>query len=542
MYPNKLFMFSLLFLAIASGASLAKNLIYKEPTFNLKNPNFTLGGLFELTNALGQASVTGIDRAIAMMCTLKEYNEGKGQGFQVSGVFNGLIYDGGGTLKQSEYAAMRLLEYNLQNQTKVENSSETETVSFTGTDIQVGAIIAGIDTDIFFATQPVYAGFPLTFLGVQFLNSGVGTNTSTEPIPKFKARIVPQSYVISASATSSVAQAIVEMLKYFGWSLVTVIYGRDTFGMEGQYFLQPLLGKNSILTICDYITRSSDEEESNEQIDNLTTCLNENESRVLIIWNGASTKVLTKLAQTIQSKTKYKLVFIAPGVELSTASYVDPNTLEPISTSFLFKNVNLVPFSDSFRACLEEINPETQPYFKTAIFQQYWQEKFSCPEDDDQCIKTSVLSTTIEINQAADSTMLILKSISLMQNNCSLLNLVLNSFNLSTDKKDFCQQETFTAADIYQIVNLVLYLGLPDFLTLGTTLEDNPASTKSLQILQINQTGHLIAVGNYSSTTNTLKIDNSSLYWTDGQVPESGNTSDTFLNNAFNVNFRGYCG
>ena len=80
---------------------------------------------------------------------------------------------------------------------------------------------------------------------------------------------MPQSCCDSASAISSVAQAIVEMLKYFGWS-----FGLDLFlwrfGMEGQYFFVTNFIKNSILTICDYITRSSDEEESTEQIDNLT--------------------------------------------------------------------------------------------------------------------------------------------------------------------------------------------------------------------------------------------------------------------------------
>ena len=122
-------------------------LIYKEPVFSMQNPNFTLGGLFELTYSTGQVNVAGFDRAIAMMCTLKEYNEGYGQGFQVDGIFNVLIYDAGGSLAQSEYAAVKLLEYNLQNET------ENQTVAYTGEDVQIGAIIAGIDTDIFFATQ-----------------------------------------------------------------------------------------------------------------------------------------------------------------------------------------------------------------------------------------------------------------------------------------------------------------------------------------------------------------------------------------------------
>ena len=88
--------------------------------------------------------------------------------------------------------------------------------------------------------------------------------------------------------------------------------------------------------------------------------------------SGASIKVLTKLAQTIQSKTNTKLGFIAPGVELSTASYVDPilwNRFQRVSSS----KCQFSPIFDSFRACLEEINLESQPYLNSH-FQQYWQE------------------------------------------------------------------------------------------------------------------------------------------------------------------------
>lgn len=512
----------LVFIISFLSLKLTEKLYYKEPTFPLHYPNFTLGGLFEMTNSSGQVNVVGIDRAIAMMCTLKEFNEGNtGSAFKVEGVFNGLIYDAGATLTQSEYSAMKLLKYNLRNETG--NKYKKMDIN----SIQIGAIITGIDTDIFFATQPVFTGFPLAFIGVQFLSTGIGSNTTLDPHPFFKARIVPQSFVISASATSSIAEGIVKMLQYFNWSLVTVVYGSDAFGMEGQAFLQPLLQENSILTICNFITKTSDE--SIEPINFLSKCLSENDSRVVIIWSGASTKILVQLAQSIQSKTSCKLVFITPGVELSSAEFIPPNDLKPISTSFVFKNINLVPFTDSFRKCIEEINPSNQTYFNSEIFQEYWQKKFNCPVGNEECLKTSVLATTIEINQSIDATLLILKTINLMQNNCSYLNNLLDEFELNIEKKNYCQIETFTAADIYQIVNLVLYLGLPDFLTLGTSLDNGPGSLKSLQILQINQDGQIFAVGNYSSYTDTLKINNDSLYWTDGIVPESGKETSVIV-------------
>lgn len=311
------------------------------------------------------------------------------------------------------------------------------------------------------------------------------------------------------------ASAIVSMLQYFNWTLVTVVYSRDTFGMEGQAFFQPLLQENSILTVCSIITKTSEEE---AQIQSLADCLNENDSRVVVLWGGASSKVLAQFCRVLQSKTKYKLVFISPGSD--TTEYVASSTLEPISTSFLFKNLNVVPFSNAFEDCLASTQPANQSYFSSQTFQKYWQEKFKCPEGDDQCLKQSALQATIEMSQVSDSTTLILKAISLMQKNCTLLNNILSLYDLNPERKDYCERDEFSASDIYGIVNLVLYLGLPAFLTLGNGNSSSTVSTKSLQVLQVNGTGQLVPVGNYS-TDGVLKINNASLFWTTDSVPES---------------------
>lgn len=497
---------SLLFLLFICFIRLVRTeLVYIEPVYQLSNPNFTLGGLFTITqNSTSVISTDGVDQSLAMMCTLKEFNEGRGP-FNVTGTFNGLIYDAGGTVRQSEYSAMRLLEYNLKESTNTREKSSD--------DIKVGAIIADLDKDIFFATQPIFAGFPLTFLGVQFLSSGIGSNNTLLPNPVFKARIVPQSFVISAASSSSMAMAIVEMLLHFNWTLVTVIYSSDTFGMEGQAFLQPILQQNSILTTCSIITKPADNADET-QISALADCLNRSDVRVVILWSGLDSKVLVQISRSLQSKVDFKLTFITPGSDSS--SYVNSDFLQELSSSFLFKNVNLVPFTDSFKSCLEGIQPSTQEYFESSLFEKYWQQKFKCPPNDEDCLTQSIITKSIDTNQVADSTMLILKSINLMQSNCSTINFLLNSYNLNLKNKDYCEKDEFTASDIYQIVNLVLYLGLPEFLTLGTNYT---GSAHSLQIIQLNQTGKLVPVGKYDNEV--LVIDDSLLYWQNNQVPVS---------------------
>lgn len=487
-------------------------LIYVEPVYSLQNPNFTLGGLFGITVG-PNISTDGVDRSLAMMCTLKEFNERRGP-FNVSGIFNGLIYDAGVTVRQSEYAAMRLLEYNLKDRKASDNLESQD-------DIKVGAIIADLDTTVFFATQPVFSGFPFTFLGVQFLNSGIGGNNTLQPRPVFKSRIVPQSFVISAASSSSMAEAITKMLIYFNWTLVTVVYSSDTFGMEGQAFLQPTLQQNSILTTCSIITRTSSASADDSQLQSLADCLNRSDVRVVILWSGADSRILIQISNLLQSKTNSKLIFITPGSDTST--YVSSSSLQGLASSFLFKNVNLVPFSDSLRGCFDKIKPETQEYFESGLFQKYWEQKYKCPPDDNECLKQSLLASTIDINEVADSTMLILKCIYLMQNNCTSVNFLLNSYDLNLKKKDYCAKDEFTASDIYQMLNLVLYLGLPEFLTYGTNYS---GSLHSLQIIQINQTGQIVVVGNY--TENDLKIDDSILYWNNDNVPESGKHTEMF--------------
>lgn len=146
-------------------------------------------------------------------------------------------------------------------------------------------------------------------------------------------------------------------------------------------------------------------------------------------------------------------------------------------------------------------------------------EKYNCRTDDPECVKQFALISSIDINQATDSTMLILKSIYLMQSNCSALNDLLDFYDLKFKNKNYCTMDEFTATDIYQIVNLVLYLGLPEFLTLGTNSSE---SLHSLQIIQLDQMGKTAPVGNYIK--DELTMDKSKLYWQDGQVPLSGNS------------------
>lgn len=504
-------MFLFLIIAICQHILICfGNLIYEDPVFAIQSPNFTLGGLFGISNPNGSVNTDGIDRAISMMCTLKEFNEGNGP-FKVTGIFNGLVYDAGKTVTRSEYAAMRLLEYNLRDS---QANPEEER-------IKVGAIIADLDTTVFFATQPVFSGFPFTFLGVQFLSSAIiGTNDSLLPRPVFKARIVPQSFVISASSSSTVAAAIVQLLLHFNWTLVTVLYSSDTFGMEGQAFLQPLLQENSILTTCSVITRTSNTTNSTNPLAN---CVNKSDSSVVIVWSGVDSRTLVEICRVIQSGTKKKIVFITPGSD--TTTIVDSANLSTLSSSFLFKNFNLVPFTASFSQCLAEIKPETQKYFHPDLFKSYWEEKFKCSPSDSQCLTDSILSATTDINEVADSTMLILKAIYFIQNNCSTLNNLLNTYGINLQNKDYCAKTTFTAADIYQIVNLVLYLGLPNFLALGTDYSSDDSSSQSLSILQVDGKGQLVPVGNYLNSE--LKMNDSALYWSNnGTAPESGNNQN----------------
>ena len=495
----------LLFLVILS--EITAKLVYVEPVYDLRNPNFTLGGLFTINLNSSTINIDGVDQSLAMICTLKEFNQHLGP-FNVTGTFNGLIYDAGGTVTESEFAAMRFLEYNLKDSRfpdAPENSDK----------IKVGAIIVDLDTDLFFTTQPIFTGFPFTFLGVQFLSSAIGTNNTLIPRPLIKSRIVPQSFALSAASSSSMAEAIVSMLLYFNWTLVSVIYGSDTFGMEGQAFLQPTLQEKSVLTTCNIITRTSDTVDKNE-IQKFADCLNESDATVVILWTGADAKILAQISKILQSKTNKKLIFITPGPTAST--YVSSSDLQELSSSFVFKNVNLIPFTNSFKSCFEDIDPKTQKYFESGLFEKYWTQKYNCSSYDDQCKREAALAVAVDVNQVADSTLLIMKSIYLMQNNCSTLNYLLNSYKLNLKGKDYCAQDNFTASDIYQIINLVLYLGLPEFLTICTNYS---GSLHTLQIIQLNQMGEAVPVGYFAN--NTLKMEDSRLYWEDDQIPKSGN-------------------
>lgn len=116
-----------------------------------------------------------------------------------------------------------------------------------------------------------------------------------------------------------------------------------------------------------------------------------------------------------------------------------------------------------------------------------------------------------------DGTSLIVKSVSLIQYNCTLLNELMRQYNINGRREDYCRLETFTSSDINAILTLSLYLGYGEFLNLG--IEDPNSVPMGIALYQVQAERKVAVVGGF---TGQLDVDLDALYWTGGKVPVSG--------------------
>jgi hypothetical protein len=344
-----------------------QRLIYSVPTYPLFGANFTIGGLLGLTGPDGHASRNTIDATLGIICQLEAFNEGNGQ-FPVNATMNFLAYDTTDRISHGVAAAVQLLRYDLQYRNGSANLVSPDPA------IIIGAVLADMNVVQYVAANPVLSGLPFPVVGVNFLGFGVSYNASRIPT---RPRKVPSSYVESSSASLTMSRVIIEMLKRLDWSLVTVLYGDDTFGSEGQQFLAPLLFESNILTICSNILVT----ESIESIlQKASACLNTSDSRVVILW--LSTDVLTfKVASYLQENSQVgNLIFIGPGVVDAKTLKVGPSVpgLSQFPSSFVFDSTLALTPSSAVKTCLSRLNPGSQRLISAPVFAEYWEKKFRC--------------------------------------------------------------------------------------------------------------------------------------------------------------------
>lgn len=361
-------------------------LIYEPPEYPVQSPNMTIGGLFPLTKGPNGRvpDINGVEVQLSAICALDCFNKGKGK-FSFDGVLNMISHDTTERIYTSQSAAMKLLQHNLYSSDR--NSSDSN--SFNTSDTKVAAIIASLSTLQYLALYPIFADYQFPVIGTEFL--GFGIPYAQFPIqPIFHPRNVPWPYVNSASATFALATAVVQLLSAMNWTLSTVLYGSDVFGMEGQTFLPNLYPLYNLTQACSTIIV---EGEKGSDVDQIASCLKERQSRVVIYWSG---QLGTDISLSLQEELDDSLIFIFPGnyALAEQATYyslnrISPRFLDSFVSSFIFDYSQISPPQQCLADCLNEGIAEKLP---EALLEQYWKAKFNCTRGTLDCPKVLSLS------------------------------------------------------------------------------------------------------------------------------------------------------
>lgn len=363
----------LLFIYLISLLVHAERLRYVNPEFSIAWTNLTIGGLFPTTFSNGSVDVNGIDELLASICTLDCFNTGHGP-FLFSGQLNLINYDPTERLNASEAAVFQLLKYNLVPEGGVNTAAPISP----DPSVRIGAIVASLNINQYLAAYPVYHDFLFPVAGVDYLGFGIPYDEyPTSLFFKFKPRNVPAPFVISTAASYAMASAVVQLLTYMNWTLSTVLYGPDVFGMEGQAYLPVMLQQYNLLTACDAILTQDD---LSTIVDGVASCLKARSSRVVIYWSGLAGQNITL---SLQQQLGNSLIFILPGKWALTGELSPTNTHQIFSnfpSSFILDFLDFPLPTGCFQECLKDKAYRQLP---PSLLNQYWQHKFNCQYSDD---------------------------------------------------------------------------------------------------------------------------------------------------------------
>lgn len=353
--------------------AVAERVRYVNPEFSVAWTNLTIGGLIPTTFANGSLNVDGIDELLASICTLDCFNTGHGP-FPFSGQLNLINYDPTERLNYSESAVFQLLKYNLVSD-YVSNAAAPISPD---PSVQIGAIVASLNINQYLAAYPVYHDFLFPVSSVDYLGFGIPYDEYPASLFfKFRPRDVPAPFVISTAASYAMASAVVQLLAYMNWTLLTVLYGPDVFGMEGQAYLPVLFQQYNLLTACDTILT---QEDLSESLDDVASCLKTRKSNVVVYWSGQDGQNITL---SLQQQFDNTLIFILPGKWTMTGELSPDKTHQILShspSSFILDSLDYPLSNGCFRECLKDKAYKQLP---PSLLNEYWQNKFNCQYSED---------------------------------------------------------------------------------------------------------------------------------------------------------------
>lgn len=300
---------------------------------SLNDTQLVIGGIFSLTdNATGLPFDSGIQRALAFECAIRDANELSGSAFTL--FYN--IQDDGNSVPFSVRSAVRLLNDGLF------------------------VIIGPSTSDEVISASSVYGTQSIPNI------SPAATADSLSDVTRYPSffRLVP--------ADSAQARAIVNAMVYFNWSLITPIYTNDQYGQSGSLAISTEANRNLVSFTCGRVIRVGE----TNGIENTSNCLSTSDSNVVLLYMPAS-DASNVLAALYPVATNSRLTFIASD---TWANILDFRLFsrDRFPASFIEGTLGFAPMIGDQQPYIDCVSKLTPNNTDIPNFGAYWELIFRC--------------------------------------------------------------------------------------------------------------------------------------------------------------------
>ena len=304
----------------------------------LNDTQLVVGGIFSLTNnATGLPFDSGIQRALAFECAIRDSNAKSGSAYTL--FYN--IQDDGNSVPFAVRAAVRLLNEGL-------------------------FVVIGPST----SDQTVSAA---SAYGVQEIPniSPAATSDTLSDVTRYPSffRLVPPD--------SAQARAIVSAMVFFNWSLITPIYTNDEYGQSGSTAISLEANRNRISFTCGRVIRVGEV----NGIENTNNCLSTSDSNVVLLYMPAS-DAANVLAAMYPAATNSRLTFLASDTWANIRDF-RLFSRDRFPSSFLEGSLGFAPDlgdQQPYIDCVRQLTPSSTDI---PNFTQYWELVFRCRLEGD---------------------------------------------------------------------------------------------------------------------------------------------------------------
>lgn len=360
--------FLLLINILKLSSKIAGNEIYYEtPSFNIRNTNVTIASNLRI-GAIRNESLEAIAESLTSICQAVLINQ-KAANVSIDGIINLAFQEYTDWISSGQEAIMSLLSNNFyysKNGNKVSKRNNFD--------------IAGFLTNSNYGTAKINS-LPLNDYGIPSISAGdLGRgNPDNQFSGQFPAMNRSFAQVMSTFDYNSF-DAVLDILKYFNWTLVGNLYQANTYGYNRQQSVLDYASKNSVPNFaCNIIfglELSLNNTEAENVLDDFCFCVTDKAIiNVIVLWmsTSAALPAITILRRRCSAAKKWTFIITD---DFQTPQNILANN-EAFQYSLLVRNNGPWSYKDFLKNCKNNLPENVKPTIDV-ILKNFYKLYYGC--------------------------------------------------------------------------------------------------------------------------------------------------------------------